>query len=73
MFFAQTAYLFGFKTLPEPAQLLPDMRQCIVVAIWVQKAAGGLLRFALGLTVEAARRAVMRWGSDWNQCKMRID
>ena len=59
--------------LQELAQLSPDMRQCIVVAIWVQKAAGGLLRFTLGQTVEAARRAMTRRGSDWNQCKMRID
>lgn len=73
MFFAQPAYSFGFKALPEPAQPSPDMRQCIVVAIWVQKAAGGLLRFALGLVVAVSQCAITRRGSDWNQCKMRID
>jgi hypothetical protein len=32
------------------------MRQCMVVAIWVQKAAGGLRRFEPGPAGAAARR-----------------
>jgi hypothetical protein len=48
------------------------MRQCIVVAIWVQKAAGGLLRIVLALAFAALLGVLSRRGSDWSQCTIPI-
>ncbi|NKB50155.1 MAG: hypothetical protein GKS02_12435 [Alphaproteobacteria bacterium] len=43
----------------------PEMRQCIVVAIWVQNGAGDRPR--LGVWFASRRCSVRRRGSDWSQ------